>query len=668
MKKHLFLVSVLGALNGWSQISGLNLSNMDTGADPKKDFYGYCNGNWNKTFQLSASDSRYGSFNEIHENNLKKFKVIYADLVNDKTVIPNSNTQKLRDFYKTAMDSVSINKQGYTPIAPQLSQIDKIKTINDLIDLKIAFDKIGVSLLFEGGVTTDFKNAKKHSFIIGQCGFGISDRDYYFDAKFEDIRKAYLSFIETSFSLAGLYPEGAKAAAQQAYDIEKALAEHAINRTMMRDYEKAYNPHTRTTLQALTPGIKWDYYFSQKAIQHPDTVIVGQPGFMKGLNTLLAKFPVSAWKNYAKWQLLQTASPYLSQDFVDNAFAFRGKALSGAKQMKPRWERVHNMCDVYLGHAFSELYVKKHFTPESKAKIDGLITNLIGAYRDRIASRQWMSAATKEQANRKLDLLIRKIGYPDKWDDYSSMQISTNSYWANVCAASTYLHKKNIEKLKKATDRYEWQMTPATVNAYYDPTTNEITFPAAILQPPFFNPEADDAFNYGIMGSIIGHELTHGFDDGGAQFDADGNLKMWWTEEDYKNFKTKTERIVQQFNNYIVIDTLHINGEMTQGENIADLGGLTMAYYAYKKSLNGKPSPKLDGFTGEQRFFIAWAQGWKHKATDKETKHLLMVDYHSPGKFRAFAPLTNMPEFYEAFNVKEGDTMFTPETKRVEIW
>ncbi len=668
MKKIASVFLTIANLTGWAQPSGIALANMDTSVSPRKDFYGYCNGNWNKTFQLEASDARYGSFNEIHQNNLKQFKVIYADLLKDKTIKPNSNAQKLRDFYKTAIDSVNADKLGYTPIQPQLAQIERIKNSNDLIELKIAFDRIGVPLLFEGGVAPDAKNAKRHVFSIWQSSFGISDRDYYFDAKFEEIRKAYLHYIETSFTLIGQTPESAKAAAQEVYAIEKALAEKAINRTMMRDYEKSYNPQSKSKLQALTPTIKWENYFAKKGLKHPDTVIVGQPNFMTGLNDLLGKQSISAWKNYAKWQLIQSASPYLSQAFVNITFEFKGKALSGAKQMKPRWERTHSICDGYLGHAFSELYVKKSFPPQSKAKLDEMITNLIGAYRERIASRQWMSSATKQQANRKLDLVIRKIGYPDKWDNYSSMAIGTNNYWANICAASAYLHKKNMAKLNKPTDRYEWQMTPATVNAYYDPGTNEIAFPAAIIQPPFFNPQADDAFNYGIMGSIIGHELTHGFDDGGAQFDADGNLKMWWTDDDYKNFKSKTQRIVEQFNNYIVIDTMRINGEMTQGENIADLGGLTMAYYAYKKTLKGKPSVKLDGFTGEQRFFIAWAQGWKNKATDKEIKRLLSVDYHSPGNYRAFAPLCNMPEFYEAFQVKAGDAMFAPETKRVEIW
>ncbi|MGZ3901390.1 MAG: M13-type metalloendopeptidase, partial [Bacteroidia bacterium] len=313
-------------------------------------------------------------------------------------------------------------------------------------------------------------------------------------------------------------------------------------------------------------------------------------------------------------------------------------------------------------------YVKKHFTPEAKQKINTLIDNLVLSYRDRIATRTWMSAETKKQANRKLDLLIRKIGYPDKWKDYSALTITTNNYWENVCASNKLAVLENLADIKKPVDRNKWQMTAVTVNAYYDGSTNEITFPAAILQPPFFDANAEDAANYGTMGAIIGHELTHGFDDQGSQFDADGNMKMWWTKEDYDNFKNKTQMIVNQFDSYVAIDTMRVNGSMTQGENIADLGGLTMSYYAYKKSLGGKPSPKINGLTGEQRFFIAWAQGWKQVTRDAELKRLLTVDYHSPAYFRSFAPLSNMKEFYETFGVKEGDKLYTPESKRVEIW
>jgi putative endopeptidase len=396
--------------------------------------------------------------------------------------------------------------------------------------------------------------------------------------------------------------------------------------------------------------------------------MVGMVDYMKQVSSLLKNTSLDELKIYAKAQLLNESAPYLSSKFEETSFNFKGKTLSGARQMKPRWQRVQADMNYSIGDIVAREFVKKHFTPEAKQKVNTMIDNLILAYRDRIASRTWMSEETKKQANRKLDLLIRKIGYPDKWKDYSKLVIGTGNYWENSCAAKKLLFEDNIAELSKPVDRSKWQMTPVTVNAYYDPSTNEITFPAAILQPPFFDPKADDAANYGTMGSIIGHELTHGFDDQGSQFDADGNMKMWWTKDDYENFKNRKQFIIDQFNSYVAIDTMHVNGKMTQGENIADLGGLTMAYYAYKKSLGGKASPKMDGFTGEQRFFIAWAQGWKTKCRDEEMKRLVTVDYHSPGYFRAFAPLTNMKEFYEAFAVKQGDKMFTPENKRVEIW
>jgi predicted metalloendopeptidase len=362
------------------------------------------------------------------------------------------------------------------------------------------------------------------------------------------------------------------------------------------------------------------------------------------------------------------AAPYLSRNFVEAHFRFRGRAMSGVKQIKPMWQRAQMIMNATMGDIVSREFVQRYFPPESKLKVNKLIDNLVLAYRERIASRDWMSAETKKQANKKLDLMIRKIGYPSKWKNYSSLQIKTDSYWANVCRANAYVVRDNLNDLRKPVDRNKWQMTAVTVNAYYDPTTNEITFPAAILQPPFYDPKADDAANYGTMGSIIGHELTHGFDDQGSQFDARGNMKMWWTDADFTNFKDRKKLIIEQFDNYRALDSLKVNGTMTQGENIADLGGLTMAYYAYKKSLAGTRSKVMGGFTGEQRFFIAWAQGWKSKVRDEELKRLLAIDYHSPAYFRAFAPLSNLQEFYEAFQVKPGDKMYVDPAKRVEIW
>lgn len=667
MKLHHILLLAFG-LNMHAQNPGIIYSYIDSSANPRNDFYNYCNGNWQKNFVLPESDARYGSFNEINEGNLKKIKLIYDAASKNKTAAPNTNAQKLRDFYNTGMDTVKADKLGASPIAAQMAKIDKVKTLDELMLLKSQFDYDGINLFFGAGVSADLKNSKRNIFNLSQAGMGLGDRDYYFSDKFENIRVQYINYLKTLFVLAGQVPDTAAESADIVFEFEKKLSDQSLTRVQQRDLEKMYNPYNAKMLAEMSPKIKWPAYFASKKIKQPDTVIVGMVDYMKQLNWLLERAPLRNLKLYAKAQLLMEAAPYLSRKFVEASFSFRGKVLSGAKQMKPQWQRVHNTVNGAMGEIVSQDFVKKYFTPEAKVKINKLIDNLVASYRERIASRSWMSDETKKAANKKLDLLIRKVGYPDKWKNYSALVVMTDNYWANVCRANRFLTIDNLNDLKKPVDRYKWQMTPVTVNAYYDPTTNEITFPAAILQPPFFDPKAEDAANYGTMGSIIGHELTHGFDDMGSQFDANGNMQMWWTTEDFDNFKKRTAGIVNQFNEYIAIDTLRVNGNMTQGENIADLGGLTMAYYAYKKSLGGKPSVMMGGFTGEQRFFIAWAQGWKSKTRDEELKRLLQMDYHSPAYFRAFAPLSNMPEFYEAFGVKPGDKMFVPLEKRVEIW
>ncbi len=651
-----------------AQNAGINFANMDTTANPRNDFYSFCNGTWQKNFVLPESDARYGSFNEINENNLKRIKLILDAASKNKAAAPNTDAQRLRDFYNTATDSSKLESDGFNPIREQIGQINSVRNLDEFLTLKSDFEFMGIDLLFSMGVSPDLKNSKRNSFGISQGGMGLGDRDYYFSDKYEDIRKEYKRYIQNLFTNIALNQKECEANADIVLELETKLAEKSLTRVQLRDVEKLYNVYNKKALEELTPLIKWPDYFMQKKMKQPDTIIVGMVEYMKNVNWLLSRAPLENLKIYAKARLLMEAAPYLNRKFVEANFRFRGMVMSGAKQIKPNWQRAQNTMNATIGDIVSQEYVKKYFTPEAKLKVNKLIDNLVASYRERIATRDWMSAETKKQANRKLDLLIRKVGYPDKWKNYSTLKIGTDSYWANVCRANRYLVQENLNDLKKPVDRYKWQMTPVTVNAYYDPTTNEITFPAAILQPPFFDPKAEDAANYGTMGSIIGHELTHGFDDQGSQFDANGNMKMWWTEADFKNFKDRTKLIIEQFNGYTALDSLHVNGSMTQGENIADLGGLTMAYYAYKKSLNGAKSKVIRGYTGEQRFFIAWAQGWKAKTRDEELRRLLTVDYHSPAYFRSFAPLSNLKEFYAAFDVKEGDKMFTPETKRVEIW
>lgn len=668
MKKIFFSVLAFSCITTFSQNPGIKIAYIDSSANPCNDFYGFCNGKWQKSFQLPESDARYGSFNEINNNNLKNIKLILDAASKNKSAAAGTDEQRLRDFFNTAMDSAKADKLGFTPIQPQLKEVDAAKNVQDIIAIKAKWDKIGVAPFFNGSVGVDVKNSKRNIFGFTQAGYGLGNRDFYYAPQFEQIRVEYKKYLSELFALTGVKKDQADKNAESVFNFEKQLCEKAFTSLEMRDIERMYNIYTPATLKELTPVINWDSYYKQIGLKQPDTVLVAMVDYFRSMNELLKTTNIANLKTYMKAQLLMESAPYLSSKFEEVSFNFRGRVLGGAKQMKPRWQRTQSVMDRTIGDIVAREFVKKHFTPEAKQKVDKLIDNLILAYRDRIATRTWMSEETKKQANRKLDLLIRKIGYPDKWKDYSELTIKSNNYWENVCASAAWATKENYKDLNKPVDRYKWQMTPVTVNAYYDPTTNEITFPAAILQPPFFDASAEDAANYGTMGAIIGHELTHGFDDQGSQFDADGNMKMWWTETDYKNFKAKTQLIVNQFNSYVAIDTMRVNGAMTQGENIADLGGLTMAYYAYKKSLNGKSSPKLHGLTGEQRFFIAWAQGWKSVTRDAELKRLLTIDYHSPAYFRAFAPLSNMKEFYETFGVKPGDKLYTPEDKRVEIW
>jgi len=667
MKKITILLSVL-SLNLFSQKIGINLTYIDSSVTPQNDFYKFCNGKWLEKTKIPESDSRWGSFNEINERNLENIKAILKKVSENKTAAPGSDEQKLRDFYLTALDSNKAEKLGLTPIKGELAKIDAIKTNDDLVKLQAEFRKIGIGGFLAADVETDLKNSNRNLIYLGQSGYALPDRDYYFLPQFEANRTAYLEHLKNMFIILNQKPADAEASAKKVYEIEKSLAEKAMNRAAQRDIQKQYNPYTKAELLSSTPNINWNLYFSTQGLTIPDTIIIAHVDFHKELNSIMAKYTIADWKLYMKWKLINTSSNYLSSNAVKETFNFFAKTLSGAKQMKPRWKRAQAEVNRNVGEILGKLYVESYFNKDAKEKVKRMVENLIVAYRERIASRDWMSESTKQQANLKLDKLIKKFGFPDTWKDYSSLVIKTDSYWQNVKNASEFEYNRRMDKLKKPVDKMEWGMTPPTVNAYYNPTTNEIAFPAGIMQIPFFNYEADDAFNYGIMGAIIGHELTHGFDDQGSQFDSNGNLKMWWTDSDYKNFKDKKKLIIDQFNAFVAIDTLHVNGELTQGENIADLGGLTMAYYAYKKSLNGAKSPVMNGFTGEQRFFIAWSQGWKNLAREAAEKQLLATDPHAPGKFRGFAPLTNMPEFYEAFGVKEGDKMYRPAPLRVNIW
>ena len=647
---------------------GINLSYIDSSVNPRNDIYKFANGKWLNTQKIPASDGSWGSFNEINERNVANLKALMTSVSKDVKAAPGSDNQKLRDFYLTAMDSVKADKDGIKPIAGDLTAIDAIKTKDDLLKTSALLNKKGVGSMIGFYVYSDFKNSNENTCYLAQTGIGLPDKDFYFEPQYESVKKEYIEHIKRMFECLGNYPESAKANADIVMKIETELAKNSQNAVEQRDPQKQYNPFTKDELVKLTSNINWDIYFSTIGIKVPDNIVLNQPKFYEGLNTIINSVSIDEWKVFLKWNLIETAAPYLSSKFVNESFKFNGTVLSGKKEMKPRYKRVQGTTDEALGEILGKLYVEKYFDDKSKKRVNEMVDNLIAAYRVRIDSRDWMSKETKAQAQLKLDKIIKKLGFPDKWIDYSALSIGKESYWKNVAASREFQYKRMLDKIGKPVDRMEWGMTPPTVNAYYNPTSNEIAFPAGIMQVPFFDVNADDAFNYGVMGSIIGHELTHGFDDQGSQFDADGNLKMWWTESDYKNFTDKTKLIIEQFDSYVAIDTLHVNGELTQGENIADLGGLTMAYYAYQKSLNGKKSPVMAGFTGEQRFFLAWVQGWKTLMRDASLKQLIATNPHAPGNFRAIAPLSNMQEFYDAFGVKEGDGMYRPANKRVNIW
>lgn len=671
MKKILFVASTLfcgSHMFAQTLNPGINLSYIDSTVNPRNDIYKFANGKWLNTQQIPASDGSWGSFNEINERNVANLRALMIEVSKDSQALPGSNNQKLRDFYLTAMDSVKIDKDGIKPISADLTLIDLVKSKNELLKLTAVLGKKGVNAMIGFYVYSDFKNSNANISYLGQSGLGLPDKDFYFEPQYETVKKEYMEHIERMFECLGNTTEQARAHSATIMKIETELAKVSQNAVEQRDPQKQYNPFKKAELVKLTPNVNWDIYFTSIGIKTPEVIILNQPKFYEGLNTIMSSISLDEWKVYLKWKLVDAAAPYLSSKFVKESFRFNGTVLAGKKEMKPRYKRVQGATDEALGEALGKLYVDKYFDSNSKKKVNEMVDNLIAAYRVRINSRDWMSPETKAQAQLKLDKVIKKLGFPDTWIDYKTLVIGKESYWKNVSAGRQFQYKRMLDKIGKPVDRMEWGMTPPTVNAYYNPTSNEIAFPAGIMQVPFFDAKANDAFNYGIMGAIIGHELTHGFDDQGSQFDADGNLKMWWTESDYKNFTDKTNLIIEQFNSYVAIDTLRVNGELTQGENIADLGGLTMAYYAYQKSLNGKKSPVISGFTGEQIFFLAWVQGWKTLMRDASLKQQIATNPHAPGNFRAIGPLSNMQEFYDAFGVKEGDGMYRPAAKRVNIW
>ncbi len=647
----------------------LDPANMDTAVRPNDNFYLYANGAWLKNNPIPADQTRWGSFSELVENNNNALRSLLDDAAKSKTAA-GSKEQMAGDLYRSGMDSAAIDKAGIAPLKPHLDRINAITDANGLLHEIATEHTMGVNALFSFGVSPDDKNVSKEVCQFFQGGLGMPDRDYYFktDKRSADIREAYKGYLVNLMTMMGSDSATAKKDAADEYKLEEKLAAASMTRVEMRDPYNVYHKFALADLNKQTPGVDWKGVFTDLKIQGQDSCIVGQPKFFATVAKELKGTPLPVWKKYLQTQMAMEMSPYLSTAFDNAHFGFFGKALRGQETQSPRWKRVSHVVDGSVGDMLGQLYVDKYFKPEAKKRMLDLVNNLQATYAERIKRLDWMTQETKTKALAKLNTFLKKIGYADKWKTYDGMKIVPNDYASNIFSASQWQYNYDISKLGKPVDKTEWGMTPPTVNAYYNPAFNEIVFPAGILQYPFFSEDADDAVNYGGIGAVIGHEMTHGFDDQGRQYDAEGNLKNWWTPADSAAFVTRANMVIKQFDNYTVLDTVHINGQLTEGENLADLGGIAIAYEAFKKTEQGKGDKKIDGFTADQRFFLSWAQVWRANTRPQELASRVMTDPHSPSELRCNGPLSNMPEFYTAFGIKPGDKMWRADSIRAKVW
>ncbi|SFB74181.1 M13 family metallopeptidase [Massilia yuzhufengensis] len=651
-------------------ISGIDTQFIDTSVRPQDDFFTHLNGKWLKTTEIPGDKASWGTFMKLRDDVTPQIKAIIEAAQADKSAKLGSETQKIGDLYASYMDEARREALGTKPLNGELQKIRSLKDKKGLPTLVAHLARIGVSSPYGIYVSQDMRKSTEHVVYISQGGLGMPDRDYYLkqdDAKLAEVRAKYLKHVEQTLALAGV--KDAAAQAKAIVDFETELAKVQWTRVENRDPVKRYNKMTVAELGKLAPGYDWNAALAAAGVGNKlDTIIVNQPSYFTGLNDVLAKTDLATLKSYFEWQLLREFSPQLTKAFVAQSFSFYGTALSGVSEQAPLWKRGVGTVEGALGEAVGKLYVKDHFPAERKARMEELVKNLIIAYGQSIDNLEWMSPDTKKEARAKLAKFTPKIGYPDKWRDYSKLTIKRDDLVGNAMRTATFRYNYQLNKLGKPVDRTEWGMTPQTVNAYYRSTTNEIVFPAAILQPPFFDMRADDAVNYGGIGAVIGHEIGHGFDDKGSQSDGDGNLRDWWTESDRTAFKARTDKLVKQFNGFSPLPGYNVNGELTLGENIGDNAGLSIAYKAYKLSLHGKPAPVIDGLTGDQRFFMGFGQVWRSKMREAQQINQVKTDPHSPGQFRANGTVMNMPEFYQAFDVKPGDKMYLAPQDRVIIW
>ena len=646
---------------------GFDVANLDTNVRPQDDFYRYANGGWLERTEIPEDKSNYGSFTELHDLSRERLRAIIEEAA-VATSEAGSDMQKVGDFYRSFMDTTAIEARGIEPVRPYFDAIDGIADKEALLTRFAGARRVGGASPFVFWVNQDAKQSTRYILYFSQSGLGLPDRDYYFKTndKFVAHREAYQRHIATMLDMAGF--DDAEARAQRIMALETRLAEHHWERVRNRDRNATYNRLSLEDAANLTPGIDWERFLADAGIEGQGEFIVRQPDYFTAAATLIADEPLDVWKDYLRFHRLSNMAPYLSQAFVDEDFDFYSRTLRGIEQNRPRWKRGVSAVEGALGEVVGRLYVERHFKPEAKARMDGLVENLREAFRIAIDDLEWMSDETKVQAQAKLAKFTPKIGYPDKWKDYSRLEVSPASLVDNVTSSWNVEYERMIGKLGKPIDRGEWFMSPQTVNAYYNPTMNEIVFPAAILQPPFFNMEADDAVNYGAIVAVIGHEFSHGFDDQGRKSDGDGNLRDWWTEQDAAEFAARANGLVEQYDAFSPVEGMNVNGKLTLGENIGDLAGLTMAYKAYRLSLGGEEPPVIDGFTGEQRFFMGWGQVWRRLYRDDELRNRLLTDSHSPSMYRVNGILSNMPQFQEAYGVDVGDEMYRAPDDVVHIW
>ena len=647
--------------------SGLILSGFDRTVRPQDDLYRFVGGTWLANTQIPPDRSNYGSFSIVDDQTQEEVKSLIVAASEKPGRAPGSDAQKVGDFYLAFMNTDRVEGLGLTPLKEELARIQALSTPRDVARYIGHSQRLGVAQPFAWFSTPDNKNSSVYIASITQRGLTMPDRDYYLspDEKYAQFRAKFAVYVEQLLARAG--ERNAKSAAARIAALETRIANYQWTKVQNRDPVKTYNPMTLPEYEKLAPGFDWVAFFDGLGapVQKQD---VSQPTFIKGIGQLVKTVPVADWRAYFEFQLLDSYAPALSAQFADLAFDFHQRTLNGVQEPRPRWRRAVDSINDNLGEPVGRMFVEAHFPAASKQRMTELVGNLLKVFDSSIDHLDWMSADTRAEAKKKISKITVKIGYPDKWRDYGALTIRGDDLVGNLLRAAAFENTRQIQRAGGPVDKSEWQTTPQTVNAYYSPSANEIIFPAAILRPPFFDPTADDAVNYGSIGSAIGHEISHGFDDSGRQFDGDGNLRDWWTADDGAKFKQRAGVVVKQFSGYTVLDDRHVNGELTLGENIGDLSGLAVAFRAYKLSLGGKPAPEIDGFSGEQRFFLGWAQVWRRKYRDEELLKRTLTDPHSPSEFRTNGPTSNIDSFYEAFGVKETDRMYRPPGERVKIW